>query len=90
VVVEHGALRRVAPRTAAQIPTPTLSGCGSMSQTGGHCSFSFAEKEKWLTLPQTFQAQKEIWVSAKLGLFSTKPLLRQSGGHADFDYFRFS
>ena len=59
-------------------------------QTGGHCSFSFAEKEKWLTLPQTFQAQKEIWVSAKLGLFSTKPLLRQSGGHADFDYFRFS
>jgi beta-xylosidase len=59
-------------------------------QTGGHCSFSFAENEKWVTLPQTFEAQKGTWVGAKVGLFSTRSLARRPGGHADFDYFRFS
>ena len=59
-------------------------------RSGGQCSFSFAEKDIWLTIPQTFQAQKGIWIGAKLGLFSTRPLARRPGGHADFDYFRFS
>lgn len=58
-------------------------------QSGGKCSFGFLDKGDWVTIPQAFQAQKGMWIGAKLGLYSVKGDENQPAGHADFDYFRF-
>jgi beta-xylosidase len=58
---------------------------------GGLCRFSFAADEglTFTTIPHTFQAQAGVWIGAKIGIYSLKAA-EGAGGHADFDYFRFS
>lgn len=58
-------------------------------EPGGLCRFSFATADGYLPIEQTFQAQKGVWVGAKVGLFSVKTSHGGPAGHADFDYFRF-
>ncbi len=57
---------------------------------GGLCHFSFTTDEKFVAIPQTFQAQKGKWIGAKIGLFSAKPVGCTTPGHVDIDYFRFA
>jgi beta-xylosidase len=56
---------------------------------GGGCRFSFASREEWMTIPQTFLARKGKWIGAKLGLYSIQQLEPALAGHVDIDYFRF-
>ena len=56
---------------------------------GGLCIFSFAADNVFVTIPQTFSAQKGVWIGSKLGLYSLKRLNHAPAGHADVDYFRF-
>jgi beta-xylosidase len=58
-------------------------------QDGGRCSFAFATGAEFAPVPQTFQAQKGVWIGAKLGLYSLKRVENARAGHVDFDYFRF-
>jgi len=57
---------------------------------GGLCSFSYATGKDFVLIPQTFQAQKGIWIGAKVGLYSHRRLEHAAAGHVDFDYFRFA
>lgn len=58
-------------------------------QDGGRCVFGFSEGGDFASIPGDFQAQKGVWIGAKLGLYSVKPRNQMSAGYADFDYFRF-
>ncbi|HEX9045945.1 MAG TPA: glycoside hydrolase 43 family protein, partial [Verrucomicrobiae bacterium] len=55
---------------------------------GGQCAFSFLNGEgKWISAPETFQAQPGVWIGAKVGLYSIRTG-EKAGGYADFNYFR--
>ena len=55
---------------------------------GGECTFAFAtDAGKFTPVEKTFQAQPGVWIGARVGIYSTRTAA--SGGHADFDYFRF-
>ena len=56
---------------------------------GGQFAFSFADEEKFVSLPQTFQATKGKWIGAKLGIYSVKTIVNAPSGYADFNHFRF-
>jgi beta-xylosidase len=56
---------------------------------GGRCSFSFATTDGSVALAETFQANKGVWIAAKIGLYSVTRRNNQPTGHADFDCFRF-
>ncbi|MFO1489081.1 MAG: glycoside hydrolase 43 family protein [Verrucomicrobiota bacterium] len=56
----------------------------------GLCCFRFAGTDgAWTLVGEKFQAQKGVWIGAKVGVFAaqSKPA---KDVHADFDYFRFS
>lgn len=55
---------------------------------GGLCSFGFATMDGPIALAETFQANKGVWIAAKIGLYSLTRRNSQPAGHADFDYFR--
>jgi len=57
---------------------------------GGLCVFSFGSGGDFVTIPQTFTAQKGVWIGAKVGLYSQKRLEHAKSGHVDFSYFRFA
>jgi beta-xylosidase len=59
-------------------------------ESGGRCSFSVAEKNGFVSVPQTAQAQKGKWIGAKVGLYSLKRVENAPSGHVDVDYFRFT
>jgi len=56
---------------------------------GGLCHFSFATVDGYVAIPQTFQAEKGVWIGAKIGLYSLKRRNEPPAGHVDIDYFRF-
>ncbi len=58
-------------------------------QDGGRCSFSYFENGERVFIPRTFQAQKGVWIGAKLGLYSLRRVENAPAGHVDVDYFRF-
>ena len=58
-------------------------------EEGGCCSFSFITVDGPVSVAETFQAKKGVWIGAKIGVFSLKRRKEQAVGHADFDYFRF-
>ena len=58
-------------------------------QAGGRCSLAFAVDGPFFPVPQAFQARKDIWTGAKVGLYSIKTVQNSPAGHVDIDYFRF-
>ncbi|MCX2678674.1 glycoside hydrolase 43 family protein [Galbibacter sp. EGI 63066] len=53
------------------------------------CHFSFSEDgEEFIEIGETFKAQKDLWISAKIGIFSVSEDNVRMGGYADFDWFR--
>jgi len=59
-------------------------------EDGGLCKFSFATSDAFTPINQTFQAQKGVWIGAKVGLYSIKRQQHTITGHVDVDYFRFN
>jgi beta-xylosidase len=57
---------------------------------GGLCRFSYSTADGFVSIPQTFQAWKGVWIGAKVGLYSVKRQKAGATGHVDVDYFRFS
>jgi beta-xylosidase len=58
---------------------------------GGRCDFRILNgHDEARTLFEGFQARKGKWIGAKLGIYCIAPKDRATGGHADFDYFRFA
>jgi beta-xylosidase len=57
---------------------------------GGLCTLSFAEGNKFVTAPETFQATPGMWIGAKMGIYAIKRDAKPSAAHADFKHFRFS
>lgn len=55
----------------------------------GTCSFSYSENnKKFKTIGQAFNAEKDLWISAKIGVFAVSEHNVRMGGYADFDWFR--
>jgi beta-xylosidase len=57
---------------------------------GGVCSFSYAAVDGFIPIPETFQAEKGVWIGAKVGLYSIRRRKSKTTGHVDIDYLRFS
>jgi beta-xylosidase len=69
--------------------TPSLVKLRVAVKNGGLCIFSFAVENNFVTIPETLQAQKGVWIGAKVGLFSLKRVENTVAGHVDADYFHF-
>lgn len=55
----------------------------------GKCTFSYSEDgAAYKRLGDPFQATPGVWIGAKVGLFSINPNIPESGGYADFEWFR--
>jgi beta-xylosidase len=55
------------------------------------CQFSYSEDgEKFLLIGEGFKAQKDLWISAKIGIFSVSESNVRMGSYADFDWFKVS
>jgi len=53
--------------------------------------FAFSvDGAKFTAAGKDFQATAGKWVGAKVGLFASAGVGPASGGHADFDFFRFT
>jgi beta-xylosidase len=59
-------------------------------EAGGRCAFGYGERGEFIALPHSFQAQKGLWIGAKVGLYSLKQVKHAPAGHVDVDYFRFA
>lgn len=55
----------------------------------GICRFSFSENGKeFKNIGEVFKAEKDLWISAKMGIFCVSEPGVRMGGYADFDWFR--
>ncbi|MBT2561014.1 glycoside hydrolase 43 family protein [Pedobacter sp. ISL-68] len=55
----------------------------------GQVTFSYSEDgELYHKIGETFKAQPDKWIGAKIGIFCTSGSDVRTGGYADFDYFR--
>lgn len=55
------------------------------------CSFEYSENgKKYISIGTNFKAQRDVWISAKMGLFSVSDPDVRMGGYADFDWFKVS
>ncbi|WP_141675485.1 glycoside hydrolase family 43 protein [Formosa haliotis] len=53
------------------------------------CVFYYSENGKrFKEIGESFIAQKDLWISAKMGVFSASEKEVSNGGYADFDWFR--
>jgi len=57
---------------------------------GGSCHFSFTDAGDFMEIPHPYQAQKGIWIGAKIGLYSVKRTENAPSGHVNVDYLRFA
>ena len=58
-------------------------------RSGGECHFGFEVNGETVSVPITFQAQKGVWIGAKVGVYCHQSPAASPAGHADFDWFRF-
>jgi beta-xylosidase len=57
---------------------------------GAVCTFSYSsDGRNFKQIGRPFQAQPGKWIGAKVGLFASRSAYSQTGGYADFDFFRF-
>jgi len=57
--------------------------------SNGLCTFSFSvDDQNYHPIGEKFQAQKESWIGAKVGIFCNNPNIQESNGYADFDWFK--
>ncbi len=55
------------------------------------CHFSFSEDGKnFKPIGESFKAERDLWISAKMGIFAVSEDDVRMGGYADFDWFRIS
>jgi len=55
------------------------------------CYFSYSEDGfHFIPIGESFKAQKDLWISAKMGIFSVSEANIRMGSYADFDWFRVS
>ncbi len=55
----------------------------------GTCTFSYSENNKhFKSIGQSFKAEKDLWISTKIGVFAVSEKDVRKGGYADFDWFR--
>jgi beta-xylosidase len=74
-------------RFSRELPSPTVK-LRVAVQDGGVCRFSFASGTEWVEIPVDFQAQKGVWIGARVGLYAMSHGLAAPASHADFDWFR--
>jgi beta-xylosidase len=56
---------------------------------GGKSQFSYSiDGTNFLSIGETFQAAKGVWIGAKVGLFSINSSIEKSAGYMDVDWFR--
>ena len=58
-------------------------------RSGGECRFGFEMNGEIVEVPFAFQAQKGVWIGAKVGLYCHQSPTASPAGHADFDWFWF-
>jgi len=58
-------------------------------RSGGECRFGFEANGEIVEVPFSFQAQKGVWIGAKVGLYCHQSPTASPAGHADFDWLRF-
>lgn len=60
-----------------------------VNSPGATCHYSYSEDgENYKPIGEEFEAQKDLWISAKMGLFSISEPDVRMGSYADFDWFR--
>jgi beta-xylosidase len=58
---------------------------------GGQCALSYsADSRTFNPLGNSFKAVNDLWIGAKVGLFCSAADDKQSKGHVDVDWFRFT
>jgi beta-xylosidase len=61
----------------------------SVKAPDGTCTFSYStDGKKYMPIGNSFKAQKDLWISAKMGIFCVSEQNVRMGGYADFDWFR--
>jgi hypothetical protein len=59
-------------------------------EESGACTYSYSlDGEQYTTIGKTVSVAPGVWIGAKVGLFAVNPDISESGGCADFDWFRF-
>lgn len=55
------------------------------------CHYSYSEDGiHFLPIGESFKAQKDLWISAKMGIFAVSEANIRMGSYADFDWFKVS
>lgn len=55
------------------------------------CHYSYSEDGiHFLPIGESFKAQKDLWISAKMGIFAVSEANLRMGSYADFDWFKVS
>ncbi len=58
-------------------------------QEGAICQFYYSQDgEQYISIGKLHQAQPELWIGAKVGIFAMMDPGIRAGGYADFDWFR--
>lgn len=61
----------------------------TVDSPGAICNFSYSENgTEFKTIGESFKAEKDLWISAKMGIFSVSEKNVRMGGYADFDWFK--
>lgn len=61
----------------------------SVHAPGATCTFSYSEDNiHYHAIGESFTAQPDKWIGAKVGIFCTSVADVRTGGYADFDWFR--
>lgn len=61
----------------------------SVKSPDGTFTFSYStDGKKYIPIGKSFKAQKDLWISAKMGIFCVSERNVRMGGYADFDWFR--
>jgi hypothetical protein len=85
VLIQDGVVERV----GVLPPRPVKLQARVASDGSFNLAFA-APGQELAALPRTFVASEGGWIGAKVGLFAATLPTVASGGHADFDWFRFA
>jgi beta-xylosidase len=81
---------------AKRVIGPVLAGLIRLRvivRDGGRCEFGYATAKDFVVLPDSFSATAGVWIGARVGVYAAQTGAsgpHPTGGHADFDYFRFA
>ncbi len=87
----EGAIEGNAEKVIEEISLPANEVYLSMkvASPDARCTFSYSiDGANFQPIGQPFKAQRDLWISSKMGLFAVSETGVRMGGYADFDWFK--